>query len=199
MIITITGPRSVGKTTVSKLVARKLKLRYVSSDELGEKALKKQGGLDKAIKSGAIMEFVRKKGYSLITKEYKRNNFVYDLSIGSVTSEDFPKASKEVRDTANERGIVIGLLPSKNSKDSIRLLFNRELRRKHFKNVDKKELLERIKKRYPKVTKRFKKFPDFVVYTKGKKPREIAEEIVSALKTEVEIKKAKRLDRMWKR
>ncbi|MBT6823985.1 cytidylate kinase, partial [archaeon] len=32
MIITITGPRSVGKSTVSKILAKKLKLKYTSSD-----------------------------------------------------------------------------------------------------------------------------------------------------------------------
>lgn len=54
MKITITGPRSVGKSTIGRLVARKLKMKYISSDEIGDKALKKEGGLDKAIKSGII-------------------------------------------------------------------------------------------------------------------------------------------------
>lgn len=40
MNITITGPRSVGKTTISKLIAKKLKLKYISSDEIGEKEFK---------------------------------------------------------------------------------------------------------------------------------------------------------------
>ena len=48
MKITITGPRSVGKTTISKIVAKKLRLNYFSSDEIGEKHLKKEG-VNKAI------------------------------------------------------------------------------------------------------------------------------------------------------
>ena len=72
MKITITGPRSVGKTTVSKLLAKNLKLRYYSSDEIGEKALKKEGGLDRAIKSGTIEKFIRKDAYNLIRNVYKK-------------------------------------------------------------------------------------------------------------------------------
>jgi len=42
MRIVITGPRSVGKMTISKELSKNLKLKYISSDELGEKALKKE-------------------------------------------------------------------------------------------------------------------------------------------------------------
>jgi cytidylate kinase len=34
MRIAITGPRSVGKSTISKIVAEKLNLKYISSDDL---------------------------------------------------------------------------------------------------------------------------------------------------------------------
>ena len=47
--ITLTGPRSVGKTTISKLLAKRLNLKYISSDELGEKITKKHGGLKKQL------------------------------------------------------------------------------------------------------------------------------------------------------
>ena len=73
MIITITGPRSVGKSTISKIVAKKLNMRYVSSDKIGEKAIKKEGGLDKAIKSGVIGKFIKKSAY-----------IVNDLNISSI-------------------------------------------------------------------------------------------------------------------
>src|SRR3989344_5422199 len=103
MIITITGPRSVGKSTISKLVARKLGLKYVSSDEMGERALKKEGGLDKAIKSGVIGQFIKDSAYSLIREQYLKNNFVFDLSGGAVSSKKFPEASEKVRKIAKEK------------------------------------------------------------------------------------------------
>jgi len=122
MIITITGPRSVGKSTISKLVAKKLKLKYISSDEIGERAMKKEGGLNKAIKSGAIEKFIEDSAYSLIRKEYRKNNFVFDLSGGSISSRKFPEASKKVRKIAKLKSTIIGLLPYKDKEKSIKLL-----------------------------------------------------------------------------
>jgi adenylate kinase family enzyme len=80
MKITIVGPRSVGKTTIAKMLARKLRLPYISSDEMGEKAMRKYGGLDAAIKSGIIKKFIKKSGYSIIRRAYKKDEFVFDLS-----------------------------------------------------------------------------------------------------------------------
>ncbi len=181
MIITITGPRSVGKSTISKLVARKLRMKWVSSDEIGEKAMKKHGGLDKAIKSGVIKKFIKGSAYSLIRAEYKKDNFVFDLSGGSITSEKFPEASEKVRKITVKKSIVVGLLPYKDEKKSIKHLFSREQKRKHFKGMDKKELMEKTKRSYPRFPRVFKDICDFVVYTEKRKPKEIAEEIVKKI------------------
>ncbi|MBS3092327.1 (d)CMP kinase [Candidatus Pacearchaeota archaeon] len=99
MNITITGPRSVGKTSVSKLLAKKLKLKYISSDDIGERALKKQGGLDKAIKSGIIKEFIKKNGYNLITDVYrKEKNLVINLPSYTQVEKDISKEIKKIRE-----------------------------------------------------------------------------------------------------
>jgi len=181
MIITITGPRSIGKSSVSKILAEKLKLNYVSSDAIGEKALEKEGGLDRAIKSGVVKDFIRKNGYNLILNEYKRNNFVFDLSGGSISSIEFEKASEEVRNIAKIRSLVIGLLPFKDEDKSIKLLFEREEKREHFKEMDKKELRDKVIRNYEKFPKIFKDFCDVVIYTENKKPFEVADEIIIKL------------------
>ena len=175
--ITITGPRSVGKTTISKMLAKELKLKRISSDEIGEKALKKVGGLDKAIKNGTIKEFIRKKGYPSIIKQYINKNFIFDLSVGSFTSGEFKKASREVRSIAKKKSFVLGLLPFKNKKDSIDLLHKREIKRKHFKNTDKKKLLERTKKRYFEQSNILKENCDLIIYVQNNKPKKIINEI----------------------
>jgi len=182
MRITITGPRSVGKSTISKILARKLKLKYYSSDKLGEKYFKKYGGLDKAIKSGIIGKFIKDSGYSLIRKVYKNNNFVFDLSGGAFASRKYLEASKKVRETAKKRSIVIGLLPSENFRDAIDLLFSRETKRDHFKGMDKLELLEKVTEDFKKYPRIFNKNCNFIVYTKGKSPNDAAKDIVKQLK-----------------
>jgi adenylate kinase family enzyme len=134
--ITITGPRSVGKSTISKLLSKKLKLKYISSDELGEKLSKNFGGLDKAIKSGKIKELIRKKGYTEILKQY------------------------------------------------IDFLYKREAKRSHFKNVDKEQLLERTKRRYPQQRDILLKNADKIIYVKDLKQRDLGAMIIRVVSSD---------------
>ncbi len=182
MKITITGPRSIGKSTISKIVAKKLKLKYISPDEIGEEAFKKHGGLDKVIKSGKIIELIKTGSYELILKEYKKDNFVFDLSGGSFSSKKFPESSEEVRKTAKENSVIVGLLPSKDAKESIRILFKRERDRTHFKDAGPKWLLEKARENYFRFPHLFKKYSALIVYTKDKAPAKIADEIIKRVK-----------------
>jgi len=186
MKITITGPRSVGKSTISKIVAKKLDLKFISSDEIGEKSMKKYGGLDKAIKSGIIGKFIKDSSYGLIRAVYRKDNFVFDLAGGAFKSRKYAEASKKVRETAKRNSTVIGLLPSKKVGESVDILFSRESKRDHFMGMDKLELLEKVKddfKRFPKI---LNKNCDFIVYTEGKSPKEVADEIVKKIKNKLE-------------
>lgn len=178
MNITITGPRSVGKSTISKLVAMKLKKKYISSDELGENALKKYGGLDMVIKSGKIKSFVKKGGYSIVLGVYeKEKNFVFDLSGGAFTSESMMAASKKVRTTAKKKSVVFGLLPSRNVLISVFILFDRERKRPHFKNSNKIWLFWETLKKYPRKKRVVCENANFVIYTRGKNAEEVARDI----------------------
>jgi shikimate kinase len=181
MIITITGPRSVGKTTISKLVAEKLKLKWVSSDEIAEKAMKRYGGLDKAIKSGVIKNFIKEGAYSLIRNVYEKNNIVIDLSGGSVSSRKFSEVSRKVRRLAKEKSIVIGLLPCSDDKKSVSFLLRREKKRTHFRKIPGKKLLRKVNDDYKKFPKLFLSFCDFIIYVENKNPADVAKEIVRAV------------------
>jgi shikimate kinase len=183
MIITITGPRSVGKSTIAPIVAKKLKLKYVSSDELANKALKKEGGLSKAIKSGKIKSIIEKEGYSILEKEYENDNFVFDISRGSVSSGTHEESSASLRKVIKKHStITIGLLPNKNRKKSLEFLFKRECKRDHFKGWDKIELMDKVIEGYDKFSKLPKNFLDKIIYTEGKSPEEIVNEIIESLK-----------------
>jgi shikimate kinase len=182
MRIVITGPRSVGKSTVTKLVSKKSGLKYISSDELGEKLTKKHGGLDKAIKAGIIKEIIKNKGYTALIKLFKKDNFVLDLSGGSVSSKKFPKASEELRDVIKNSSIIIGLLPFKNKKKSIENLSKREEQRIHFKHLNYPEILKQTEEDYIKYPPLFKEFCNHIIYTEDKSPDEIGEEIIQKIK-----------------
>ena len=182
MKITITGPRSVGKSSVSPLVAKKLKLKYISSDELGEKEFKKQGGLDKVIKSGKIKEIINSGGYNLILDAYKKNkNFVFDLSAGAFTSRSMSKASHEIRKIAKKDSFIVGLLPYKNRIRSSFLLFNRERKRIHFQNSKKSALFLRTFRKYKHIKKILLNNSNLIIFTRKKTPNEISKEIISKI------------------
>jgi len=183
MNVTITGPRSVGKTTISKLVAKRMKLEYVSSDELGEKEFKKYGGLDKVIKSGKIKKIINSGGYSLILDVYKKNkNFVFDLAGGAFTSRSMGKASEEIRKIVKKKSKIIGLLPCKNNFLAILILFKREIKRPHFKRSSKIKLFVRTFRKYPFIKETIIKNSNFVVYVNGRTPKEISKDITNKVK-----------------
>ena len=52
MKVVVTGPRSVGKSSVSQELSERTGLEYVSSDEVMDKRLSRYGGLDGAISDG---------------------------------------------------------------------------------------------------------------------------------------------------
>lgn len=181
MKITITGPRSIGKSAISKVLAKKLKLKYISSDEIVEIHLKENGGLDTAIKSRTIGKFIKDSSRRLIKEVYKKDNFVFDLAGGAISSRKYADISSKIRKTAKDSSIVIGLLPSKNNGESINFLFEREKERLHFKAINKKELFKKVKEDYRKFPTLFRELCDFVIYTKGKTPEKVGEEIINNL------------------
>jgi hypothetical protein len=74
------------------------------------------------------------------------------------------------------------LLPSRCSILSIWILFRREIKREHFKNSNKLHLFWKTIKRHPRIVRIFKKNTDFIVYTRGKNPEEVAKEIVDRIR-----------------
>lgn len=182
MNITITGPRSVGKTTISKIVASKLGLEYVSSDELGEELFADVGGLDLAIKSGNVKEIINSGGYRIILDIYdQRNNFLFDLAGGAFSSSSLVDASKKVREKACEKSVVIGLFPKDDLDYSIEFLFEREREREHFKDMDRNILKEKTVKKCNYIYPLMKDNCNFIVYVSGKNPEEVAFEIIDKL------------------
>ncbi len=89
-----------------------------------------------------------------------------------------PKASEEVRNTAKKNSFIIGLLPSKSIIYSVFILFKREIEREHFKSENKIKLFLKTLKKYPYLKKVLIQNANIIIYTKGKSPEEIAEEVI---------------------
>ncbi|MFB6246008.1 MAG: shikimate kinase [Candidatus Pacearchaeota archaeon] len=177
MKISITGPRSVGKTTISKKLAEKLGKKFYSSDEIADKELKNEGGLDASMKAGSISDFIKNRSVPMVKEVFEEDNFVLELAGGSVASSKYPEETSKIREIAREDSFFIGLLPSDDREESISFLYEREKDRNHFKGERHNDLYEKTKKDYQKFPEILQENCDLIVYVQGKSSEEIVREI----------------------
>jgi len=180
--ITLIGPRSVGKSTVSKILADKLNLPLLSSDDLMDMALKETGGLDKTIKAGNSQAIVEK-AIPLMRRLIREKDFVLDIAGGSISSTKYLEVSKEVKDLLRNNTMVIGLLPYEDEERSIIHLFDREKHRAHFSSEDPDELLANVRKSYKKLLKPMEEICNFIIITKDNSPDQVANEILTRIES----------------
>ncbi len=180
--ITIVGPRSVGKTTLCKSLSKKLHLKHIEMDKVVNKKLKKYGGLNTAIKSGAIDNFILNDSVNIIQKVFGKKRIIVDLAGGAISSKRFSESSNRIIKTIKSKSKVIGILPYENNKRSINFLFEREKERVHFKNESKIKLKNKVKEDYLKVKRKLIGIADFIIYTKDRKPGGIVKEILMRVK-----------------
>jgi shikimate kinase len=177
MRITIVGPRSVGKSTVSRLLADKLNYDYIEADKLMDEEMKKYGGLDKSIKDGKT-DLIIKKSLKIVNNALKKDDCVFDLAGGAISSR---RTGYKIANLINKKSIVVGLLPFEDNEKSINFLFQREKNRKHFGDMKIKELKAKVKKDYLKLKLILKKSAKFVLYVGEKKSDLIVDKILGLI------------------
>ena len=180
MKLTLVGPRSVGKSTVGKVLSKILGIKYFEGDKLMHNALKKYGGLDKVIKSRKT-HLIAERAFSLIKSILNNKKTILDLAGGAISSRKHKKISEQILKLIKRESKVIGLLPTKKMKESIEFLFKREAKRKHFKKTNKLDLKKEVRENYLKLKNKLKEHSDIVVYVNGKTPLQIAKEIIKRL------------------
>ncbi|MBT3407866.1 hypothetical protein HOK68_02950 [Candidatus Woesearchaeota archaeon] len=182
MIYTIIGSRSVGKTTISKLLAKKLNFQSYECDKLMDHVLKEEGGLDYCIKNNK-KELIYSLGTKLIEDLLEKENAVLDVPGGSISSktELGQKYSQIIRSILPQKSFVIGLLPYQNDNMSIEFLFEREKNREHFKDLNQNDLLEKTKIDYFKTKPHLIDVSNILIYVENKSKNEIIDQIVKKL------------------
>jgi len=163
------GPRSIGKSSVGKVLAKKLKIPFFDFDKIVEK------------KIGSIDKYIKKKGYNQTRiKEHQilkifvkklPQKFILALSGGTITSQLKQISFLNYRLLKN-KGIFIYLIPFRSSSKSINLLYQREKIRKGNQSLKQIKMLYTL--RYPI----YKKIADKIIFVENKKPLEIADEII---------------------
>ncbi|MGM5480798.1 MAG: shikimate kinase [Nanobdellota archaeon] len=178
MKITIVGPRSSGKTTISRLLAKRLGLKHVEVDRLIDEKMKEYGGLDKAIKSSHT-ETIMKKGPEVVRKGLDQEDIVFDLSGGSISARRGFQLGvcQQVIEFIRTQTLIVALLPTIDADESVALLFKREVQREHFKEMNKEKLKNKVRKDFLKLKPVIDTIAERIVYVKDKTPEAIVEEI----------------------
>lgn len=137
--ICLVGPRSVGKSVTARLIAVDLNLPWVDTDTVVDRVLHQQSRtLDEVMLShnfGMIHRILRSElRHCLQSKQpvviSAAGGTLWDVSCRRLISENC---------------FVIGLLPSFNIEMSSEILFARDRRRSHFRNIDATTLDKRIR------------------------------------------------------
>ena len=167
------GPRSVGKTSVGKELAKISNKKYVDFDKVVDKKLK---GLDKHIKKFGADSY-RKKERKILTDFLKKlkSGTVISVGGGTVASQLHSVSNKNSQDI-KKKGIIIYLCPAKNKKQAIKILYKRELKRKG------NQKLEWISKSYNLRSPIYNKIKDIKIIVNNKTTKQMAKEILSILK-----------------
>ena len=149
MRVVLIGPRSIGKSTNGKLLAKRLNLKYISSDDEMDLILKDLGGLKSAFNPENNDVFLER-AIKFVYDVYKHDDFLLDLAGGSLYTEN-SKGEKIDFSLLMNQSIVIGLLPFEDDIKSIELLAKRERTRNHWSELSDNEIFEKTQKHDNKV------------------------------------------------
>jgi shikimate kinase len=177
MNITITGPRSVGKTTTAILLAEKIRMNYISGDELMDKILEPYGGLSKVLRDKRT-DIIDKYAYYRCEQALKNDNTIFDLAGGALKTKD----GEKIKTLLTKKSLVIGLLPSLNDIVSLDILYKRERERIHFKEMSDADLKEKVRRNYQEIKAHLKEITKNIIYTGAMNPSKIVDLCADSIK-----------------
>lgn len=149
MIITISGSPGSGKSTVSKMIAKKLGYKHYSIGDFMRKIAKKRGiDLMKLSKMAEKDPSIDGELDSMTKKLAKEDNFVID---GRIAYYFLPKSVKIFLDV--------------DEKEGARRIFN-DMRPEERENTNFKKTLENVRKRKISEIKRYRKYYNINPYNK---------------------------------
>ena len=188
--IVLVGPRSVGKSSIGEVLAGKLGYEHINFDVFSEKKLKEEGYAS----VNAYLDVWKAKSQSYGWKEYglwqqphfkemvaylKSNPAVLDLG-GGLLSEDFEDKKVNLSVLQSINPVIEYILPSQNKEEGLKILVERELQRKHWKDLGwgYDRLYKKTLEDYDNRHAFFSSCADHIVYVEGRNSQDVALEIV---------------------
>ncbi|HLC32857.1 MAG TPA: shikimate kinase [Candidatus Nanoarchaeia archaeon] len=171
--IVIIGPRSVGKSTIGRVLAKKLNCPYYDSDELVEQQMGDWNAFAKKHGSNAV----RREERTIIRKLISTlpDKFVISVGGGTIASQ-FEKESEANVVDLKKKATIVYLAASDSLQKSLDLLEKRELQRKG--DQDRKE----IEKLYKLRTPIYEKVCDIKIVVEEKSLEKVVADIQTALR-----------------
>ena len=171
--IILIGPRSVGKSTVGKIIAEKLKLKYFDLDGFVTERL---GDIDEFISMHTLEEY-RKQESHLLKELLGKLPREYVISIGGGTiASQFHGLSEINAELLKKKGTFVFINPSYDKKEGPKALFDKEKERKGNKSFSD------IKKLFEIRQPIYEKYAEITVLTMNKSPEQVAGEIITRFK-----------------
>ncbi len=167
------GPRSIGKTTVGKILAKKLKINYLDLDEFVEGKL---GNIKKYSEKFGVESY--RIAESEMLKEFCSNlpqECVFSIGGGTVASQ-FERLNKKNTSILKHCGELIYLAPPGGEEKAAKIIFSRE--KKRFGDKDYLETLKLLKLRKLSYEKIF----DVKIEVHDKSPGKIAKEVLAKIR-----------------
>jgi shikimate kinase len=191
--ISLVGPRSVGKSTIGKLLSEKLKLKFIDFDDYCHEGLKKDFGgicgfIDKNTEKygeTGVWDYYWKRQYRFLKEIFSKwKDFVLDMG-GGTFAEVFSDRKRNAA-IVSKNSLVVGLLPCDNDTEAIDFLFKREETRGHWKKrgILGKKLFGITKRDYLAGKPIYLKRCKIVIYINGRSKEKVVEEILLRLKDE---------------
>lgn len=189
-ILIITGPRSVGKTTLAKQFYESIGIDFLDLDDLVNEKL------SEFFKSGSktpLEQAMEAKNYDLIESIVRDIVQSFD-NINQATAIAFAGGAytgyQGLSGDLKSKFITIGLIPYENDDElSVRLLIERESNREHFKKLidegklDMETLSNRVRNDYIKVNTYLRANTiDELIFIQQKTPIEIMNQVLDLLK-----------------
>ena len=183
-IVTLVGPRSVGKSSIGKIMAKSLGWIFIDLDEYMNQVLKNDGGIGGFTDKygwNAYMKVLHKELKELLTS-LKNKKVVLDCGGGTISSE-FPESELNAHLLKRHSKIVL-ILPHEDEERGLQILLEREKTRKHFFDWPIEKIEEKTRKDYFERVPGMEGFAHEIIHTNEKPPKEIAKLIEKLISTD---------------
>lgn len=186
-IISLVGPRTVGKTTIGKELSIISNYKLIDIDQVMLKKLKNKGKIYGYANKYGWNKYFKQVNIALkeIIKKYKDKHIILDLGGGTIAANH--ESCELNANLVKKNSKIFLILPTKNNKENLKIILKREyLRNKDGSNVwakdwSKEKFDNKVKEDCYERVRVFKKHADYIIYTKYKSSKQVAKNILNKM------------------